>query len=361
VTRKKIEIAKPIIGRGEIRAVTKVLKGGNLAQGFVVSRFEEEFSRFVLGRTCIAVNSGTSALVTGLMALGIGHNDEVIVPSFTFAATANSVALVGAKPVFVDIDINTLNIDPNKIKSAITSRTRAIQVVHLYGLPANMDEICRIAREFKLYLIEDAAQAHLASIRNRPVGTFGDVAAFSFYPTKNMTSGEGGMVVVQDENLARNCRLIRNQGMETKYQNEIFGFNFRMTDIHAAIGLEQIKKIEKWTIQRQDNAHLLSSLLHSISRQEVPSGYSHVYHQYTIRLPNNRDQISEFLTARGIGNSIYYPTPVHKLKAFASRKKLPFTEQASKSVLSVPIHPGLKKQEVKRIADEINRALEVEL
>ena len=214
-----IPIAKPIIGRDVRRAVNKVLRSGNLTQGPEVLAFEREFSLLVNERECVAVNSGTSALHIALLSLGIGVGDEVIVPSFTFAATANSVALTGAKPVFVDIDISTYNIDSNLIEKAITPLTKAIQVVHLYGLPADMIRIVEIAKRHNLLIIEDAAQAHSASINDQPVGTFGDAAAFSFYPTKNMTSGEGGMIVFKDKEPARIARLYRNQGMEKRYQN----------------------------------------------------------------------------------------------------------------------------------------------
>jgi perosamine synthetase len=265
-SRKEIKLADPIIGRQEIRAVTKVLKSGNLAQGSLVASFESEFSRFVEERNCIAVNSGTSALITALMALEIGPGDEVIVPSFTFAATANSVVLVGAKPVFVDIDSKTFNIDPEEVAQAITDKTRAIMVVHLYGLAADMPRILEIAKKHSLLVIEDAAQAHLAKIYKKSVGTFGHAAAFSFYPTKNMTSAEGGMVVIEDPFVARRARLLRNQGMEKRYENEIPGFNFRMTELHAAIGIEQLKKLESWTRIRQDNAQIYDEKLSQIAK-----------------------------------------------------------------------------------------------
>jgi dTDP-4-amino-4,6-dideoxygalactose transaminase len=199
---KSIPVAKPLIDRQDIRAVVKVMKSGGLAQGPQVAAFENEFSKFVQDRACVAVNSGTSALHLALLSLGIGAGDEVIVPSFTFAATANSVALTGAKPVFVDIDPLTYNINPALIEAAITQRTKAIQVVHLYGLPADMLTIIAIAKKHNLLIIEDAAQAHLAEINGQPVGTFGDAAAFSFYPTKNMTSGEGGMTVLRNSDQA---------------------------------------------------------------------------------------------------------------------------------------------------------------
>ena len=349
-----IPIAKPIIGRDVRRAVNKILRSGNLTQGPEVLAFEKEFSLLVNERECVAVNSGTSALHIALLSLGIGVGDEVIVPSFTFAATANSVALTGAKPVFVDIDINTYNIDPNLIEKAITPSTKAIQVVHLYGLPADMTRIVEIAKQHDLLIIEDAAQAHSASINGQPTGTFGDAAAFSFYPTKNMTSGEGGMIVFKDKEPARLARLYRNQGMEKRYQNEIVGFNLRMTDIHAAIGRAQLKHLLKWTKKRQDNAMTLSTQLQNVVTPFIPTGFSHVFHQYTIRVPKNRDTFSDKLSRAGVGNSVYYPTQVHKLPSFNNSLSLPQTQLATESVLSLPVHPSLSKRDLKRVANTVN-------
>ena len=349
-----IPIAKPIIGRDVRRAVNKVLRSGNLTQGPEVLAFEREFSHLVNERECVAVNSGTSALHLALLSLGIGAGDEVIIPSFTFAATANSVALTGAKPVFVDIDINTYNIDPNLIEKAITPSTKAIQVVHLYGLPADMTKIVEIAKRHNLLIIEDAAQAHNASINGQPVGTFGDAAAFSFYPTKNMTSGEGGMIVFKDKEAARLARLYRNQGMEKRYQNEIVGFNLRMTDIHAAIGRTQLKHLLKWSKKRQDNAMTLSSQLQNVVTPIIPNGFSHVFHQYTIRVAKNRDTFADKLSKAGVGNSVYYPTQVHKLPSFNSALSLPQTQLATETVLSLPVHPSLTKRDLKRIVNTVN-------
>ena len=351
---KSIPLAKPIITRAERRAVDRVLRSGNLAQGPEVAAFEKDFSNVVEGRECVAVNSGTSALHVALLALGIGPGDEVIVPSFTFAATANSVALAGATPVFVDIDRETFNIDPKGIERAITSRTKAIQVVHLYGLPANMNEVMKLAAQHKLRVIEDAAQAHLASINGKPVGTFGDAAAFSFYPTKNMTSGEGGMIVFAEAENARIAKLLRNQGMEKRYQNEVVGFNLRMTDIHAAIGRQQLRKLSTWTAKRQANAALLSSMITEVTTPHIPASYSHVFHQYTIRAPWNRDAFSARLNQVGIGNGVYYPTQVHKLPSFLREMTLPYTQSATEEVISLPVHPSLSKKDLTRIADAVN-------
>jgi perosamine synthetase len=351
---KNIPIAKPIIDRRDIRVVKKVMKSGGLAQGPEVAAFEREFSKFVQDRDCVAVNSGTSALHLALLSLGIGVGDEVIVPSFTFAATANSVALTGAKPVFVDIDPKTYNIDSSLIEAAITPRTRAIQAVHLYGLPADMITITSIAKRRNLFVVEDAAQAHLAKINGQPVGTFGDIAAFSFYPTKNMTSGEGGMIVFRNSEYARTSRLLRNQGMEQRYQNELIGFNLRMTDIHAAIGRSQLRKITRWTRIRQENAEYLNKRIESVITPFVPDGFSHVFHQYTVRVGSHRDEFSSKLSEGGIGNSVYYPTQVHKLPSFRQDLELEHTLEATQQLLSLPVHPSLSKKDLNRIADKVN-------
>ncbi len=358
---RNIPVAQPQIGWAERRAVSKVLKSGSLAQGPMVAKFESDFSKFVGDRECVAVNSGTSALHLALLSLGIGPGDEVIVPSFTFAATANSVALTGATPVFVDIDPKTFNIDPLLIESAITKKTKAIQVVHLYGLPADMNQILKIANKYGLLVIEDAAQAHLAEISGKKVGTFGDAAAFSFYPTKNMTSGEGGMIVFKDSAHARTSRLLRNQGMEKRYQNELVGFNLRMTDIHAAIGIEQLKKIEKRTEIRIRNANFMNSRLPTILTPFTPEGLKHVFHQYTVRLKSNRDIISTELSELGIGNSVYYPTQVHKLPSFQSDLNLVQTQLATEQVLSLPVHPSLSRRDLLRITDRLLRLTEKHL
>lgn len=352
---KKIPISKPQIGWKERTAVKKVLKSGNLTQGPEVKLFELEFSKIVGDRECVAVNSGTSALHLSLLALGIKEGDEVIIPSFTFAATANVVVLVGAKPIFVDIDPKTYCIDPKLIENAITQKTRAIIVVHLYGLAADMNKIMSLAKKYSLLVIEDAAQAHLASINNNNVGTFGDAAAFSFYPTKNMTSGEGGMVVLKNSQDARICRLLRNQGMESKYQNEVIGFNLRMTDIHAAIGRCQLRKLSESTEKRIKNAQYLSQKLNSDFIPHVPTGFRHVFHQYTVRIKESRNDFSVALQNLGIGNSVYYPTQVHKLPSFNLDLVLRETELATKEVLSLPVYPSLTKWQLTRICDSFNK------
>lgn len=354
---KNIALAKPLIGRNEKRAVLRVLNSGNLAQGPVVAEFESSFSKFVGDRDCVAVNSGTSGLVTAVMSLGIGQGDEVIVPSFTFAASANSIALCGAKPVFIDIDRKTFNLDFKLIESLITPKTKAIMAVHLYGLCADMKHIIEVAKKHNLFIIEDAAQAHLSAIDGQTAGTFSDVAVFSFYPTKNMTSGEGGMVVYKDAAHSRNARLIRNQGMEKRYHNEIAGHNFRMSDIHAAIGVEQLKKVEEWTEKRELNAIYLNKAITEAETPHIPDAYRHVFHQYTIRVERFRDTLADKLNADGIGNGIYYPVPVHRLPSFNQDIALPETEKAAQEALSLPVHPSLTKSNLDRIARSVNNHL----
>ena len=342
----KIKLASPDIGKLEIRAVTRVLKSKNLAQGPEVLKFEGLFSKHVSDLECIAVNSGTSALLLGLIALGIGENDEVIVPSFTFAATANAVVLAGGTPI-IDID---------SVKSRITSKTRAIIAVHLYGLPANMVALSQLCKEKGLFLIEDAAQAHLASIDGVNVGTFGDVSAFSFYPTKNMTTGEGGMVVAKDLMVARRVRLLRNQGMEVKYQNEIAGFNMRMTDISAAIGIVQLGKLERLTNKRRSNAKFYIENLPEEVTPKSPRGYLHVYHQFTLRV-KNRDSLIEVLKNSNIDSAVYYPTLVHSLPAYMLKIDLPNSKAISEEVISIPVHPELSSKDLRKVVLVINEFL----
>lgn len=350
-----IPAAKPLIGAEEREAVDRVLQSGMLAQGPEVAAFESEFSAIVGNRHCIAVNSGTSGLHMALEALGLDTGDEVIVPSFTFAATANSVALTGATPVFVDIDPRTFNIDPKAVEAAITPKTKAIQPVHLYGQTAAMKEIMDIARRHNLLVVEDAAQAHMASLDGTPAGAFGDAGVFSFYPTKNMTSGEGGMITTANDETARQSRLLRNQGMEKRYENEIVGFNTRMTDIHAAIGRVQLRKLSKWTEQRRANAKFFDENLKGVVVPFVAPGAIHVYHQYTIRVVgHDRDAFGAEMTKRGVGNGVYYPIPVHRLPSFGHTFDLPNTTSAANEVLSIPVHPALSERDLETIVLVIN-------
>jgi len=351
--------AKPIIGDDEREAVDRVLRSGMVAQGPEVAAFEAEFSEhFVQGRPTVAVNSGTAGLHLGLLAAGVGPGDEVIVPSFTFAATGNSVALTGATPVFVDIEPDTFTLDPAAVAAAVTSKTRGVLPVHLYGHPAHMRELEALAVEKGIALYEDAAQAHGASLDGRPVGTFGEFAMFSLYPTKNMTSGEGGMVSTATDEIARMVKLLRNQGMERQYENEVIGFNARMTDIHAAIGRVQLRKVDAWTKTRQDNAAFLDANLRGVVVPPVADGAVHVYHQYTVRVPEDRDGFVKALKEEhNVGAGVYYPIPNHRLPSltrFAPGVELPETERAAREVVSLPVHPSLSQHDLERIVAAVN-------
>jgi len=348
--------AKPLIGDEERAAVDRVLRSGMLAQGPEVKAFEEEFAaHFGLGRPCVAVNSGTSGQHLGLLSSGVKARDEVIVPSFTFAATANSVALTGATPVFADIEPDTFCLDPAAVEAAITERTVGMMPVHLYGHPADMAALEAIAAKHNLQIFEDAAQAHGSSLGGRPVGTFGSFAMFSLYPTKNMTSGEGGMVSVANPEIERLMRLYRNQGMEVQYHNEVVGFNTRMTDIHAAIGRQQLKKVGGWTATRQANAAFLSANLRGVTTPPVAEGAVHVYHQYTIRVPEDRDGFAKALREEyQVGSGMFYPVPNHRLKPFSVAVELPATEQAARECLSLPVHPSLSQDDLERIVTAVN-------
>lgn len=352
-----IPAARPIVGDEERAAVDAVLVSGMLAQGAEVAAFEKEFSEVLLdGRASVAVNSGTSGLHLGLLAAGIGPGDEVIVPSFTFAATANSVALTGATPVFADIELDHYCIDIAHVESLITDRTKGIMPVHLYGHPANIIAFRELADRNGIKLFEDAAQAHGAALEGRRVGTFGDFAMFSLYPTKNMTSGEGGMVSTGDATVERNLRLLRNQGMERQYENELVGFNARMTNLHAAIGRVQLTKVLGWTAQRQSNAAYLTSNLQGVGTPVVAAGAEHVYHQYTIRVSEDRDGFAAALKDEyEIGSGVYYPIPNHRLPSFNRVEDLPNTETASREVLSLPVHPSLDDEDLERIITAVNK------
>lgn len=351
-----IALASPQVGSAEREAVDRVLRSGQLAGGAEVAAFEEEFSATASGRRCVAVNSGTAALHLGLLAAGVGRGDEVIVPSFTFAATANAVALTGATPTFVDIDAQTFCLSPEAVSAAIGPRTVGIMPVHLYGHAAPMTAIQQLADRHGLMIFEDSAQAHLGRVGARPVGTFGAFGAFSFYPTKNMTAGEGGMLTCESSDFARTVNLLRNQGMESRYANEIIGFNARMSDIHAAIGRVQLGRLQGWTERRRENASFLDSALRGVLTPYVTPGVFHVYHQYTIRIiDHDRDRFSTELGRLGIPSAVYYPTPVHKLASFGQSLDLPETSLAAEQVLSLPIHPGLSQHDLERIVIAVNQ------
>ena len=351
-----VTMNRPMLGEEELAAAARVLASGALAQGVEVAGFEDAFSAVVERRHCIAVNSGTSALHLALLANGVGPGDEVIVPSFTFAATANAVGLTGATPVFADIDPLTFCLDPDAAAAAVGPRTAAVMPVHLYGQPADMAALRTVGRRHGLLIVEDAAQAHAATFDGRPAGALGDAAAFSFYPTKNMTTGEGGMVVTADAAVATKVRLLRNQGMDRQYENELVGFNLRLTEVAAAIGRVQLRRLPGFTAVRRSHAETLDAAISAtgaVERPHVLPGATHVYNQYTVR-SRERDRVQQSLSLAAIESRVYYPTPVHLLPAFGQHDlDLPATASAAAEVLSLPVGPHLTDDEVARVAEAL--------
>jgi perosamine synthetase len=359
-----ISIAKPIIGEEEINAVTEVLKSGVIAEGQRVKDFEAAFANYTGSSYAIAVNSGTAALHVALLAHGIGNGDEVITTPFTFVATSNSVLFTGAKPVFADIEENTFNIDPGSIVEKITPKTKAIIPVHLYGQAADMKSIIEIAEDHDLIIIEDACQAHGAAYDGKMVGSFG-TGTFSFYPTKNMTTGEGGMITTDDKNVAERARMIRSHGSRQRYFHEILGYNLRMTDIAAALGLIQLRRLDGFNEARIDNAKYLNNRLNKIIGIRLPyvdKHCKHVFHQYTVRLIGkvSRNDVASILNKKGIGTGIYYPIPTHKqpfYKDLGYNDSLPVSEKASLEVLSLPVHPAIYEADLDTISETLGEIL----
>ncbi|MDR7438353.1 MAG: DegT/DnrJ/EryC1/StrS family aminotransferase [Armatimonadota bacterium] len=357
-----IPIARPVITEEDQARVLEVLASRQLSSGAWVEQFEATFAAYVGARFGIATSSGTTALQAVLEAAGIGPGDRVIVPPFTFVATSNAVVHRGAVPVFVDIEPGTFNLDPNRVEDALRRHrnVRAILVVHLYGLPARMDALCDLARRYGLLLIEDAAQAHGAAFQGRRAGSFGDAAIFSFYPTKNITTGEGGMIITSDEVLARRARLLVHAGAQDgSYEYEVVGYNFRMTNLAAALGLSQLERLDALNELRRQNAAYLTARLQDIPGirppVEPPEMY-HVYNQYTIRI-RERDALREFLAGQGIQTRIYYPRPVPATQAYRSVPyeggPWPETERACREVLSLPVHPSLCPEDLRRIVEAV--------
>jgi dTDP-4-amino-4,6-dideoxygalactose transaminase len=344
------------MGEDEKSRVWEAMASGSLAQGPRVREFEERFAAFIGADHAVATSSGTTALHLALLGYGIGPGDEVITVPFTFIASANSILYTGARPVFVDIDEGTFNIDTHHVEGAITQRTKAIMPVSLYGLPAPMTAITEIAARHGLAVIEDACQAHGAAIGDQRSGTWG-AGTFSFYPTKNMTTGEGGMLTTNDGPLADRVRLLREHGMKVRYHHDVVGYNFRMTDIAAAIGLAQLPKLAAFNDRRREIAGRYDRELRGVTIPVVPPGVTHVYHQYTIRV-NRRDAFAERLKERGVGSAIYYPIPVHRQKPFVALgygdERYPVTDRLTEEVLSIPVHPSLSDDEVAQVIDAVN-------
>jgi dTDP-4-amino-4,6-dideoxygalactose transaminase len=358
----KIQISKPNLGLKELKAIREVFKSGMVVQGPRVEELEREFSKYVGTKYGIATSSGTTALHVAALSAGIREGDEVIVPSFSFVATANCILYCNAKPVFADINEDDYNIDPDDIQKKITPKTKAIIPVHLYGQSADMKAIMDIAEDKKLIVIEDACQAHGAEFENKKVGSFG-IGVFSFYATKNMTTGEGGMITTNDEKINEISRMIRSHGSKQRYYHEILGYNYRMTDIQAAIGLVQLKNLEKNNKKRIKNAKMLTRGLKNIPGIITPKimpNRKHVFHQYTIRITKDfgisREELIKKLEEKGIQTIIYYPLPIHKQRLYLNlgyNVHLPVTEKLENEILSLPVHPLLKKEDVNYIIESI--------
>ncbi len=361
-----IPINAPQVGKEEIDAVAKVLKSGILTNGLgagpMVTAFEKNFASFMKAKHGIAMNSGTAALHSSLAASGLKGGDEVILPSFTFVATAEAVILAGAKPVFADIDPVTYTITAENIEKALTKKTKAIMPVDLYGLPADAKPIREIADKKGLKIIEDAAQAHGASYKGKPPGALADAACWSFYGSKNMTTGEGGMITTNNDKIASTIRLIRSHGEKRKYTTVMLGHNYHMPEIQAAIGIEQLKKLPGFVAKRRHNAKRLTEKLKKARNLQLPTepeGFKHSWYLYTVRMKTarqeQRDKVVEELIEKEIGAVVTYPNPIHRMPYYSkfAKHRLPVTEKAAKQVLSLPVHPGVTSKQIDFITETV--------
>ena len=369
MSRAPIPISAVHLGEEEETLVLEVLRSGRLAQGPMVENLEAMFQRLSGAAHAVAVSSGTTALVASIEALGLEPGSEVITSPFTFVATLNAILESGVTARFVDIG-DDFALDPSLLAASVTDRSRVVMPVHLYGLPADMEAIARVAVDHDLAIVEDAAQAHGARVGDRPVGTYGQ-ACFSLYATKNVTTGEGGVVTTDDSALADRLRLLRNQGMRFRYQYEIPGHNYRMTELQAAVGIAQLGRIEAITAARQANAARLTEGLDDVPGLVVPRplpGRAHVWHQYTVRVtpdaPVDRAQLADALAARGIATGVYYPRTVYDHECYRSHPRvvvepMPRAEAAAREVLSLPVHPGLRDGDLDRIVHSIREVFHV--
>ena len=355
----KIPINIPFVGKEEISVVTSILKNGALTSasnqgGKYVQAFEKSVSSFVNAKYTVAVNSGTAALQAALYALDIKHGDEVLIPSFTFVATANSVLSTGAKPIFVDILKENYTMDPDDLQKKITKNTKAIVPVHLYGNVAYLDKISEIAKKFNIPIIEDSAQSLGSTFKGKHTGTFFEMGCFSMYPAKVMTAGEGGFIVTNNKKFRDKLLMIRNHGMVKGYDTKIFGLNLRLPEINAAIATVQMKKLPNFLKTRRKNAELLSNLL-SKSNFNLPQERKNEkvnWYLYTVTTPK-RNILLKKLNAKGIGAASYYSTPIHKIPFYKLKINLPVTDWAASHVLSLPIHPKVTSKNIEFIAKSV--------
>ena len=361
-SQSTIPIAAPLLTDDDKRRVLEVLDSGHLVAGRWVRQFERAFSAYLGAVHGAATSSGSAALEVAFQAAGIGPGARVVTTPFSFVSSANAILRCGAVPVFADIDRRTFNLDPASVEDLVvrTPGTRAILLVHLYGLPCAMNALMDLAHRHRLVVIEDAAQAHGATFRGRKVGTFGAVGAFSFYPSKNLTTGEGGMAVTDDAGLAKRAGMLVNVGQSSTYTYELLGSNNRMTEMAAAIGIGQLAGLDERNAVRRHNAARLTAGLRDLDwlvLPHEPRDSVHVYHQYTLRIPRARDRLARHLSACGIGTRVYYPTPIHHSPLYRrlgyGEARCPEAERAAAEVLSIPVHPAVGEQGIRRIVEAI--------
>jgi len=357
-----VPLTRIYVDDGMRRAVERVLSSGRFVKGEENARFEEEFARYTSVRHAVAASSGTAALHLAVEALGLRAGDEVLVPSFSFFATVSPLLRLGARPVFVDIDPHTYTIDPTDARRRSTRRTKGILPVHLYGHPSDMAPLMEFAEQQDLWVLEDACQAHGSLFNGRPVGSLGHLAAFSFYPSKNMTvCGDGGMVTTNNDEMAEKVRMLADAGRRPseKYVHRLVGWNFRMSEMHAAIGREQLNHLDEWVSMRRRVADGYARRLAGISELSIPIEMPwarHSYYVYTVRAKRRKRLIAELHEA-GIAAGIYYPTPIHRQPAVKGpRPRLPETDRAARQVLSLPMFPEISDTELDHIGDILRRA-----
>jgi dTDP-4-amino-4,6-dideoxygalactose transaminase len=362
-----IPINLPKIGEEEIQAVVEVMKSGMLTSGLgagpKVTEFEKNYSKFAGVKHAVAVNTGTAALHAALMAIGTKAGDEVVMPSFTFVATAEAVVLAGGKPVFADIDPETYTLSPKAFEKAITKKTKAVIPVDLYGLPADIKAIKEIASEKGIFTVDDCAQSHGATCEGKPAGVLADLACWSLYAAKNIGTGEGGAVTTDNDELAEKVRMIRTHGEKIKYQSIMLGTNYRMTEIQAAIGIVQLRKLPEFLAKRTHNANRLTEALQKNDRVKLPpklKNRTSSWYLYTIRIKDineeKRNEIIAQMRKKGIGAEAYYPTPINQMPYYRENFgtfDLPETEKAAKQVISLPIHPGVTDEQIDIIAQTL--------
>lgn len=361
--RKKIPLIRPLIAEQEVEAAARVLRSRMLAQGAITADFERNFAHYVGVNEAVALSSGTAALDVAVKSAGIKQGDEVITTAFSFIASANAILYQEAKPIFADIQRDTFNVDPEDVQDKITNKTKAVLAVHLFGQPFDVAAIREICADHDLLLIEDCAQAHGAEYEGRKVGSFG-TGCFSFYATKNMTTGEGGMVTTGDAAVARTARLLRDHGQADKYVHTVLGYNYRMTDVEAAVGIVQLEKLDAMNAKRIGNAHYLNRhlILEGATLPHAARGTTHVYHQYVIMLARatDRNRFAAYLQAHGIGCAVHYPLPIYQQPLYQSlgySRELaacPVAEEVAQSVLSLPVHPALTRDDLAHIVQTVN-------